>query len=82
MLELKHSGPGQRPNKTKNRYARACNLCGETFIATAPHSCFCEGCKLNSDLYRFHDWLPDAPAELVDQEISKPLKKPQRIQAA
>lgn len=69
MLHLRHSAPSHHP-KAKRRYARDCNLCGHVFIASVPHSCFCDGCKMSSDLYRFHDWLPDAPAEISDNVFS------------
>jgi hypothetical protein len=80
MLHLKHSAPGSSL-KNKTRYSRACNLCGQSFVATTPHRCFCEGCKSSSDLYRFHDWLPDAPSEFFEQTIT-PIKKPHSPAAA
>lgn len=58
MLHLKQ---GSKKNPVKLRYAQACNLCGDIFRTTAPHRCFCDSCKATSDLYRFHDWLPDGP---------------------
>jgi hypothetical protein len=30
-------------------------------MASIPHRVFCDECKESSDLYRFHDWLPDVP---------------------
>jgi hypothetical protein len=56
---------GNRQNK-KKYYARSCNLCGLDFIVDQAHRCFCEECRSTSDLYRYHDWLPEAPTELLD----------------
>jgi hypothetical protein len=48
--------------------ARACNLCGRDFITKSSHLCFCEECRSSSDLYRYHDWLPELPAGFSDEE--------------
>ena len=60
MLYLKHLN-GSLRTKAKCRYSRKCNLCGNSFTASIPHRYFCDACKEGSDLYRFHDWLPDVP---------------------
>lgn len=65
MLKVKH---GKNSHKAKQRYARVCNLCGISFVAKIPHRCFCDDCKMSSDLYRFHDWLPDALPESWELE--------------
>ena len=64
MMVLKNGR--EKHSMSKHRYARACNLCGDVFVATVPHRCFCRSCKASSDLYRFHDWLPEAPGEMSD----------------
>lgn len=52
---------GRSSARPRSRHRlRPCNICGERFRAATPQCCFCEDCKLHSDLYRFHDWLPDA----------------------
>lgn len=59
MLKLKVSKDSPEKKKSPRAQVRLCNLCGEGFRALTPHCCFCDECKLHSDLYRFHDWLPD-----------------------
>ena len=48
----------RRPTRTKS-VTRPCNLCGDIFVARTAQCCFCEDCKQEDELYRFHDWLPD-----------------------
>lgn len=66
MLELKHRNEGK--SAQGNRQVRACNLCGTRFKAASLYHRFCDGCREGSDLYRCHEWLPEAPPELWSQE--------------
>jgi hypothetical protein len=54
--EMGRKSPARARRKPRSR---ACNLCGEAFLAPTPYCCFCESCKEHHELYRFHDWLPD-----------------------
>lgn len=81
MFHLRHPASNHR-SKAKRRYARDCNLCGHSFIASVPHRCFCDGCKTSSDLYRFHDWLPDAPPEISENIFPMKMKRADGKQAA
>lgn len=72
MLFLKHNSPGPKTKARKSTYARSCNICGDRFIARTPHRCFCDNCKASSDLYRFHDWLPDAVTDSEAHLIAPP----------
>ncbi len=48
------------PKSLRRPRLKPCNICGEPFRAPTSQCCFCEECKSHSDLYRFHDWLPDS----------------------
>lgn len=39
---------------TKNR---VCGICGHSFSTRAKFDRFCAGCREQSELYHFHEWL-------------------------
>ncbi len=39
-----------------------CNLCHRAFRAASRFHRFCRSCKLDEDLFRFSDWLPEGAA--------------------
>jgi len=47
----------------QSKSRRPCNLCGQRFQASPAYRFFCEACRSTSDLYRYHDWLPEAPMD-------------------
>lgn len=67
MLHVKHWNQQTKEKTAPVIRARKCNLCGTRFQARSPHRCFCDDCRA-SDIYKFHDWLPEAPQELWEQE--------------
>ncbi|MCM2323636.1 MAG: hypothetical protein NDJ90_10290 [Oligoflexia bacterium] len=49
--------------KSKRRYERClsrlrCNLCRKLFRPGNKLDRFCRACKTESELFRFHEWLP------------------------
>lgn len=50
-------------NKRRKRKSGAeqmrCNLCNRVFRAASRFHRFCRTCKLDEDLFRFNDWLPE-----------------------
>jgi hypothetical protein len=39
-----------------------CNLCNRAFRAASRFHRFCKNCRLDEDLFRFSDWLPEGVA--------------------
>lgn len=51
--------PMKKHNKrfAMQNYMR-CNLCGHRFHTRTKFSRFCKKCRRESELYRYHEWLP------------------------
>ncbi len=64
MLQVHY---GKRKGR-RDLYGRKCNLCGVDFMSNIPHRCFCEQCRTTSDLYRFHEWLPEFSLEAGEED--------------
>lgn len=48
-----------RKMKKKGQSPTRCNLCNRAFRAASRFHRFCRTCKLDEDLFRFSDWLPE-----------------------
>ena len=57
-MDLKVMSDRKRKRKMGFEQMR-CNLCRKAFRAQTKFHRFCRSCKLDEDLFRFCDWLPD-----------------------
>lgn len=46
---------------------RRCNLCSEEFLPKTVFDRFCSGCRQESELLRFCEWLPEIAPELTER---------------